>query len=395
MAASLLLASCATTSLPSIGAEGKAFQMEEDEGELWRNAEQLERRLEKSGILYKDDKLEEYLNAVAQKLLDQNLETSGATPRMKVIQNPLLNAFALPHGTIYLHTGMLARMENEAQLASLLGHELTHFTHRHAVKEMRSARNRAAFLTVLQVMLIGAGAAVGLGPVGEMAGELTGLWGLASVRGYSRELETEADEEGLRAMIEAGYDANEAPKIFEHLRQEMDERKVKEPFFFGTHPRLQERIENYPRLLGTRYTAQAMEEGRRKNSDEFLRSILHLLLDNAILDLEIGRYKTAQAAIEKHLKEQAHSARGHFLLGEVLRRSGQGDPHTQRAIAAYREAVRLDSTYPEPHRELGLLYRAQNDHEHARSEFERYLALSPTAVDAPIIRGYLEELQKP
>ena len=394
IAVSLAFASCATTSLPAIGAGGKPFQMEEmeeDEKRVWQSAEELEWRLDKSGILYEDHKLEAYLGAVAQKLLAQNVQASDLTPRIKVLQHPLLNAFALPHGMIYLHTGLLARMENEAQLATVLGHELTHFTHRHTVREMRSVQNKVTFLQFLQVMLAGA--------VGTMLGELTGqvgaVWTLASVRGYSRDLETEADEEGLRAMVEAGYDPKEAPKVIEHFQRELDERRIKEPFFFGTHPRLQERIDNYRRLLDTQYAAQAKEGGRLRNSEEFQDSILPLLLDNAVLDLHLGRVQTARAAIEKHLQQHPKSARAYFLLGEVHRRSGQAELDNQRAVSAYQEAVRLDPTYAEPHRELGLLYRAKNERDRARAEFDQYLALSPQAVDAPIIRGYLAELGKP
>lgn len=404
----LALASCATTNLPPISAEEKLFQMEEDEKQMWRNAEQLEQQIEKGGVLYDDPKLEAYLNAVAGKLLPQNVQSSGLTPRIKVIQHPLLNAFALPHGAIYLHTGILACMENEAQLAAVLGHELTHFTHRHALKEMRGAQNKVAFQRVLQTMLAaGAAAALaaagvpspatsGLGQVlGGLTEQMGTLWALASITGYSRELETEADEEGLRTMVQAGYDPREGPKVFEQLQQELDELQIKEPFFFGTHPQLQERIDNYRRLLGTQYAAQTKEEGRFKNAEEFLSFILQPLLDNAVLNLRIGRLETAQAAIEKHLQQQPRTPRAHFLLGEIHRRSRPKEPHIQRTIAAYQEAARLDPTYAEPHRELGLLYRAQNRPEQARAEFERYLALSPKAVDAPIIRGYLAELGKP
>lgn len=396
---SLALVACATTKLPPITAGDKPFQIEADESELWRNAKQLERRVDKSGMLYSDQQLEVYLNAVAHKLLAQNAAASDLPPRIKVIQHPLLNAFALPHGVIYLHTGILARMENEAQLAAVLGHELTHFTHRHTVKEIRSAQNKATFLRVLQTTLTVAaafGAAYGVRGAGQLVGELTGgvgdLWSLAAVRGYSRELETEADAEGLRILVQAGYDPREAPGVFQHLQQDMDERKIIEPFFFGTHPRLQERIDNYHGLLETQYAPQAKAGKRLTNAEEFLNATLQLLLDNAILDLRIGRLKIAQTAIEKHLQRLPHNPRAYFLLGEIHRRSGSSESHAQQATAAYQEAIRLDPTFAEPRRELGLMYRAQNHPRQARAELERYLALNPTAQDAPIIKGYLAEL---
>jgi len=381
----LALASCATTDLSPLGAGGKPFQREQDEKEIWQNAEQLEQRIDKSSMRYKHPQLDAYLTAVAQKLLPPEVQALGLGPRVKVIQHPFLNAFALPNGAIYLHTGILARMENEAQLSTVLGHELTHFTHRHSVKQMRSLKNKATFFSVFQVMLPG---------LEGLTGPLGALWALASTSGYSRELETEADEQGLRTMVMAGYDPKQAPVVIELLQQDLDEQKVKEPFFFGTHPRLDERISNYRRLLDTEYATPARDATLKANTEDFLSRIDQLLLDNATLDINLGRLKTARTAIEKHLKRHPQTSRAHFLMGEVHRRSGPGEPDARRAIAAYQEAARQDPGYSHPHRELGFLYRAQGLRQQARAEFERYLTLSPTAADAPIIQSYLKELER-
>jgi len=386
IAACLALASCASTDLSPLGAGGKPFQREQDEKQIWQNADQLERRIDESGMRYKSPQLDAYLTAVAQRFLPSEIRALELGPRVKVIQHPFLNAFALPNGAIYLHTGILARMENEAQLAAVLGHELTHFTHRHSVKQIRTLQNKTTFFGVFQVMLPG---------LEGLTGSLGALWTLASTSGYSRELETEADVQGLRTMVIAGYDPKQAPVVIELLQQDLDEQKVKEPFFFGTHPRLKERIGNYRSLLDTQYATQAKDATLIINTEDFLNSIDQLLLDNAALDLNLGRLKTARSAIEKHLKRHPQASRAHFLIGEVHRRSGPGEPSVQRAIAAYEEAARQDPSYSDAHRELGLLYRAQGLGREARAEFERYLTSSPMAADAPIIQGYLKELNNP
>jgi len=192
-------------------------------------------------------------------------------------------------------------------------------------------------------------------------------------------------------MVEAGYDPKESIKSFETLKQGREEAKVKEPYFFGTHPRLEERIENHLRLLKGEHQSAAEEPGRRQNAEEYLTRIHQLLLDNAMLDLKLGRLKIAQAAIEKHLRRDPNSARGHFTLGELERRSG--DPG--KAEKSYRLAASLDPNYAEPYRELGLLYRAQNKPGETRAEFEKYLQLNPKAIDVGIIRGHITELSKP
>jgi predicted Zn-dependent protease len=381
-----ILASCASTNLPPIGAV-QPFQPESDEQQAWQDSKRIETEIEKRGFLYKDAELEQYLNSIAGKLVDRSAKDAGVEPRVRVILNPFLNAFALPDGAIYIHTGMLARMENEAQLVTVLGHELTHFTHRHAIKEMRVFRNRTAYADALQILV-----AVAVGPEG-MAGLSGGpgqLWALASVRGYSRELETEADVEGIRVMVQNGYEPREALRVFQELQEELDERKVKEPFAFGTHPMLQERINNYDRLISTEYAGKIREPGRLINAEAFLKLTEDLLLENAALDLRIGRTGTARAAIEKHLKRKPGTARAHFLLGEIYRRSAA----PQAAITAYQEAVRLDPANADALRELGLICRAEGRMQEARKAFTRYLETSPKAPDAPIIKQYIAELTK-
>ena len=396
---SSIMVSCASTNLPPIHTEKEAFTTERDEEQIWINAESIERKITKSGILYEDPQMDDYLARLAQNLSPLDLKATGRLPRVKVIKNPLLNAFAMPNGAIYIHSGILSRMETEVQLATVLGHEITHFTHRHSIKTVRSAQNKENVMRVFQILLAGAGAAAGGGQAGtamwDLFGQLGSEWALASIRGYSRELETEADIEGLKLLVQAGYDPTDAVRVFELLQQDLDERKVKEPFFFGTHPLLQERIDNYRKLISTQYVNRQTESKRVANSDEFLNRINPLLLENAALDIDIGRLNTAKTALEKHLRRQAQSPRAHYLLGEVYRRSGQDEINIQKAMAAYREAARRDPTYADPHRELGLLYRAQKRVEQARQELTSYVTLSPKAADVPIIKGYLQELGKP
>jgi predicted Zn-dependent protease len=394
MAVLLTVTACTTMRLPSLGTGGKAMPLEADEQELWQTATQLEQRLAHSGILYEDVALETYLTQVAQTLLPSDARAVIPSPRIKVVHHPFLNAFALPHGVIYIHTGMLAQMENEAQVATVLGHELAHFIHRHTVKEIRQAQNQLAFYKALGVALAVVSGSLGA-TIGGLTDEAGRLWALASVRGYSRALEREADAEGLSAMVTAGYDPKEAPKVFAHLQRESQGPTRQEPFFFGTHPRLQERLDNYHQLLTTQSAAQVDTEGLLTHEEEFLTHIAPLLLDNAALDLSLGRLATAQAAIQKHLQRQPHSARAYFLFGQVYERYEPQDASAPQAIAAYQEAVRLDPTYAAPQRTLGLLYRAQHRPAQARAAFVRYLALHPDAVDAPIIQGYVDELQTP
>jgi predicted Zn-dependent protease len=389
LAVLLVLVSCASTRLAPIGSEPGAFRPQADERELWAQSARLAQALHDKGLIQDGAALDAYLDGVAARLLPEEFVQTEVRVSVRVIEDPHLNAFALPDGQLFLHVGMLARMENEAQLATVLGHEIAHVLWRHAVREARLADNRRRLAGVLAGVLA-AGAAAGgqsspdvLG-LGEALGE---LWTLAAVSGYSRELEFEADQAGLEAMIHAGYDPGEATRVFELMKQELDELDVEEPFFFASHPRLDERIEHYEQLLGRSGAAAAPAQPVR-NESEFAEATVNLLLTAAELDLSVRRPNAAKAAVDRHLALRPGTGRAHHLLGEIHQREPRD---LAAALSAYRMATALDAGYAEPWLALGLLLREEQRPAEARDAFERYLALAPEAVDRPIVEGYLAE----
>jgi beta-barrel assembly-enhancing protease len=233
LAALTALGGCAAARLPPV-TDGELV-MEQDERRMWRVAEEEEDDARHSGALDPDASLERYLGAVAKRLLPPRAQ-ARLHSHVFVVADPRLDAFALPDGAVFVSSGLLCRLEDEAQLAVLLGHELAHALYRHAVVEHRTAKTSAAVSASF-------GGGLGLGRLGA----------LATVAGYSRDLEREADEHGLRLAAEAGYDVREAPRPFEHLLAWMDEEELEEPFFFADHPHLKDRIANYQRLLATTY----------------------------------------------------------------------------------------------------------------------------------------------
>lgn len=381
LVAILLLAACATTDVATLREDD--FELEEDEIRLWNRAVEEEDRIDKSGLVYREPEVEAYLNEVASKLHPPEVH-ERVRFRIVVLRDPNLNAFAYPNGVVYAHTGILAKMENEAQLATLLAHEMTHCTHRHAVENFRSVKNKTAFLSGLQVTLGG----IGYG-VGDLVTLLGALGTMAAVTGYSRHLETEADTVGFDAMVKAGYDPREAPKVFEHLKREVEEEDIKEPFFFGTHPRLKERVENYERLLESDLYLPA---GGVTNEQIFAEKMRPVLLDNAVLDVRRGRFNWAREAMERYLDSTPNSARAYFVLGEICRHEAK-DANLQEAVACYDRSISLDPTYDEPHRSLGLIYYKQGKRELAREHFEAYLRLAPDAPDKKYVEGYIDQMQ--
>ena len=377
MTVCFLVAACATP--PPITVD-EALTAGKEEKLLWRLALEEQQVINSSGWLYRNAELETYLNEVAAKL-----KTVADSPDIsfdiKIINDPHLNAFAFPNGVIYVHTGVLARMENEAQLAALLAHEMTHCTHRHSLRVLKSIKDRPGYMAAVQKSIEKV----------AMAQELAQFLGVngsrTAVTGYTREFETEADRVGLDLMAQAGYDPRQALNLFEHLRQEIEIEGVKEPFFFGTHPSVQQRIENASLWLATEYSGK---DAGLINSEIFRSRLDELVLDNARLDLRIGRFYIAQSSVEKYLRRNPDDAGAHYLLGEIFRQQGRQDD-TEKAIKQYKKAIVLDPSFPAPHKAMGLMHYEEGERRLAQKFFETCLLLSPNAPDKAYIQGYLEK----
>ena len=356
------------------------FRVENDEKRLWQRSEDEQKVLNESGLIYEDQELNQYLNQIARWL--QPPEILERIPfKVMVIKSPYLNAFAFPNGVLYVHTGILAQMDNEAQLAALLAHEMTHCTHRHALRTLRHLKNESGFLSGVQKVLIR------FGGMRDIVNLLGSLGARAAVSGYSQDFETEADLLGLQLMAKAGYDPNEALSLFEHLKRELEEEKIKEPFFFGTHPKLQDRVENCKKFLRTHYQS---EKPGIKNAEVFLAKLHKVILNNAWLDLKAGRFVTAQRGAEKYLTIKPNDARAYYLLGEVYRQRGKADD-IKKAKVHYEKAISIDPAYPDPHKAIGLIYYKDGNKMLAKRSFELCLSLSPHTADKAYIVGYLRQ----
>lgn len=368
-ALALALAACATASLPPVTAPG--FVPEDEEKAIWREAAEEQHRLDTSGDVFEDAALEAYLMAVARRIVPP--AAFKAVPfRIRVLRNFRLNAFALPNGAVYVHTGMLARMDSEAELAVLLGHEMTHATHRHAVREQRQASNWASAWAGISTATLG------------LASPIGGLAAGAAIRGYGRDMEREADQNGLALVAAAGYDVGEAPKLFRHLEEWVKSEEDEEPFYFGSHPRLDERIESCEQLVATVYKDK---RGGSQGAEAFRQKTSRVLLANARLNLEAGRLDAARRDAEKHIAIDKAGAGGHSVLGEVARRTG---PESfDLAVVQYRLALQADPRLAEAHRGLGLVLWKKGERKGARAALARYLELEPNAPDRAHVREYL------
>ncbi len=374
----VLVAGCAAS--PSLAPLKEDVLVNKDEKMIWRQSQEEKKVLNASGVIFEDTALQAYLNQIVRNLRPVDLPASISF-NVLVLKDPHLNAFAFPDGTIYVHTGLLARMDNEAQLAALLAHEMAHCTQRHALRALRSIKDRSAFMTSVQRTL------ARLAMVQEVAKYLGLAGSLAAVTGYTREFETEADIVGLDCMIRADYDPYEALRLFEHLKAEIEYEQIKEPYFFGTHPNVQARIDTIRRVLETTYE---LKPAKKKNTEIFLSRVNKVILENAALDLRMGRYQQARRGMDKYMQTAPNDARAHYLMGETFRQQDK-ENDTQSALSHYRKAVSIDPFYPEPHKAIGLIHYKMGHKALAKQFFESCLRLAPDAPDKAYIQGYIKQ----
>ncbi len=365
-AALVALAACVVPRaerVPPVTSPG--FRLQSDEARLWREAAELDARARKSGAVLDDPALQRYLAGVARRLAPRGA-LDRLDVRVRVLETPALTAFVTPDGAIFVSMGLLARLESEAQLAMVFGHELTHAVNRHHIVEYRTFKGGRDMT---------AGLPFGLGTLGTKA----------AVTGYSRDLEREADEQGLGLLAAGGWDVREAPRPFEHLAAWVKEEGIDEPYAFASHPRLEERIESTRTLLEERYRQRAAGD---QGADRYRRAVGEVVLATARLDLAGGRFKAAERGAEAYLAARPRSAPALTVLADAARQRGDAD----RALELYRKAAALDPSCAEAQRGLGLALARRGDRPGARAALRAYLTAAPGAVDRAWIEGELADL---
>ena len=156
--------------------------------------------------VYPDEQLSTYIDRVGQRLAKES-SRPNLNYTFTVLNDDMINAFALPGGFIYITRGMLMHLNSESELAAVLGHEIAHVTEKHALK--RETRSK-----LQNIASIGAAFLTGQPGVAELGQVLGGVL----ITGYSREFELEADEVGAQVMAKAGYAPNAMLKTIDILK---------------------------------------------------------------------------------------------------------------------------------------------------------------------------------
>jgi predicted Zn-dependent protease len=201
----------------------------------------LAQQVEQTSKLINDPVITEYVNRVGQNLVRNSDAKVPFT--IKVIDSDQINAFALPGGFFYVNSGLILAADSEAELAGVMGHEISHVAARHGTRN--ETKGEITQLAMIPVMVLGPGGLAGLG-IYEGLGVAIPLGFLQ----FSRDNEFEADYLGLQYMYKAGYDPNAFVTFFEKVEAEEKRQPGKVPKVFSTHPPTPERVKAIQKEIG-------------------------------------------------------------------------------------------------------------------------------------------------
>ncbi len=353
--------------LPSaIGYEPK----DEDERGLWLQMDEFERNLKQSKLLIRDPELNQYVHSVLCNTVGSDRCNAA---RIYIIRTPYFNASMAPNGVMMVWSGLLLRMRNEAELASVLGHEFGHFEKQHSLQSFRDIRAKSDAAAWLSLV--------------PGAGMFASFSLLGSALRFNREMEREADLISLDYLAESGYDPMAASNIWEQLRAEMDaqakarkQRSMKDVgnSLWSTHPSTKERME---------YLREAAEEmgseGKRKGEAEF-RAAMQKWWPKLVDDqIKLNDFGSTEFLLGQ-LASDGWTGRLLFARGELYRARAKKDDMT-KAVGFYRQAAAKSDAPAETWRGLGVALMRLGKQADGRAALRKYLQKKPDASDRAMI----------
>jgi predicted Zn-dependent protease len=341
-----------------------------DEGGLWAMMDREETRLRRSSQVIRDTRLQGYLRDMVCRLVGDHCPDI----RVHIVRTPFFNATMAPNGMMQIWSGLLLRVDNEAQLAAVIGHEIGHYLERHSLERLRDMKSRAAF-----------GQFIGMfGAVGALAQ----LGVLAGAFAFSREHESRADALGMRLLKRAGYRAQEAAQVWDNLLGELQIRGgndvgQRSPMM-ATHPPVATRRDDLLKLAG--------DDSGETRAETLAHMLAPHRLDWIHDEIRRGQHEESLVLFGRMVKTRPSDAQAWYGRGEIYRQRGQ-DTDLPLALKDLQQAVQLADAPAVTHRSLGLIHKQQAQKTEALASFEKYLQLAPEAPDNALVRSYITELQ--
>ena len=298
-----------------------------------------------------------YVNRIGQRIAAK-LDESYFSYQFAVIKDPRINAFAVPGGYVYVHSGLLAVLHNDDELAAVLGHEIGHVHAHHVVRQQEKTQvlNYTALLGSL------------LSVVQPAVGSLATAASQAAALQYTREFEQEADFLGARYMKDAGFDQRAMLDFFKMLGDQQRLSPASAPPYLQTHPLSDERLDRLEAVLKTTQWAARQRPPASMN----LQRVQALVRGASESPTEVlTAYRRLRDASPDNPNAQ-------YLYGIVALETGQLDDARDALAAA--EAGHVDGV----ERELGRLALRQRQLADARQRLSAYLTRVPDDAGAQV-----------
>jgi predicted Zn-dependent protease len=268
-----LLAGCASN--PATGGSSVVVSTQGQEVSVGSEEHQ---KIVDAGQIYDDPELQAYVDRVGQRLV-ANSDTPDKKFTFTVLDTPMINAFAAPGGYIYVSRGLLPYLDNEAELAGVIGHEIGHVTARH------HGRRQTASITN-QVVAVTAYILTGSSDVADAST----MYGTELISGYGRDMELEADGLGAEYMHRSGYEVDALLEVIGVLKNQEQYQRVKaksggKPVgtyhgLYATHPRNDQRLQTVIRAAEDLDVDEAVENP--ESPGEFRRHMEGLVWGESI-----------------------------------------------------------------------------------------------------------------
>ncbi|HUQ52948.1 MAG TPA: M48 family metalloprotease [Gammaproteobacteria bacterium] len=411
-----LLTAAAALSAATALADGvyEPVPLKDQEQRLIDESRELHGYFERQSLLYNDPRVVELVASVGRRLAPA-VKDDYVQYRFFVLRDPSPNAFALPNGDIYIHTGMLARLTDTAQLAAILGHEVNHVAGHHGILSFRSANKKIVASMVLTGVFGGLGSVISSGLA-------------ASMYGFSRELEQEADDHAVDLLLASPYDAKALPEIYGVLARDYEGITPRIPTIWSTHPQLEARAER------TREQVAGAPDGRRDTEqfdavvfpvrtmtirdyvqDDYPRTAMALAENLAarypehpeLVQLTGDAWAAMGALTQFDEEELSNRERARNANRRVMRTRQEREaqllktPEGQAALrenlgqarASYERALALDANFAPAYRGLGEVEERLGDPRAAAAAYVEYLRKAPNASDRTVVVGRLRTLR--
>lgn len=330
----------------------QAFTLQE-EREL---GEKILLEVKKRWPILQESSVNEYIRGIGKGII-QSIGPQPFDYQFYIINSPEVNAFAVPGGKVFLHSGLILLVENEDELAGVIAHEIGHVVARHIAKRGEKAKKvtLAALGAILAGIFLGGQAASAIATTTVAASE-------TALLKYSREDEEEADYLGLKFMNQAGYDRWGMVTMLKKMRRMQGPASGDPPAYLMTHPALEERSAD----LEIQMARFPKEKEGQKTTGNLKRIQTKLVAE----ERDIVRSVTF---FENWVKRTPDEPEALFGLGLAQKRMGGLD----RAIESFLRAASLAPQDGEILRELGITHLLKANLADAQKYLERARFLSP------------------